>query len=164
MLLPVEITPSADEKAGSNLRLGATLKWLVCREICIPGHADLELALPVARDPSASPPIASLFAKARAHLPRPAPGSWKIHATLDEHRFELTVLTGKPEERGGFFPLEPNQIDNAAAPKAIPLDRGLKIEMPKSDQLLKAPPRLKGVLVLAGERGYVIEAAVTTGK
>ena len=147
------------------MHLNATVKWLVCREICVPGRADLALTLPV-RTGTSGPPSSthSLFAKARADLPRPTPKSWKVTAKLDEHRFVLNVDTGKRETAATFFPLEPNQIENAAPQKASPFARGIRIEMQKSDQLLKAPLRLKGVLVFASGQGYVIEAPVTASK
>jgi thiol:disulfide interchange protein DsbD len=106
----------------------------------------------------------SLFAKARADLPRPAPKSWNVAASLDMHRFVLNVDTGKRETEAAFFPLEPNQIENAAPQKVSPSARGIRIELQKSDQLLKPPPRLTGVLVFASGEGYVIEAPVITSK
>ena len=162
VLLPVEIRPAG---GGSEVQLNATVKWLVCREICVPGHADLELTLPM-RMGMAGPPSSthSLFAKARADMPRPAPKSWRVSATLDQHRFVLNVDTGKREIGATFFPLEPNQIENAAPQEAIPLSGGIQLEIQKSDQLLKGPAHLPGVLVFASGQGYVIEAPVTTSK
>ena len=85
-------------------------------------------------------------------------------AHLDEHRFVLDVITGKRETAATFFPLEPNQIENAAAQKASPLAQGIRIEMQKSDQMLKAPSQLKGVLGFASGQGYLIEAPVIASK
>lgn len=39
----------------------AKIKWLACREICIPGSADLELALPVTTQPPALSTHAEFF-------------------------------------------------------------------------------------------------------
>ena len=165
VLLPVEIRPPASLGVGSDVQLSATVNWLVCREICVPGRAALELTLPIRKGTPGPPsPMHSLFAKARADLPRPAPPSWKVTANLDEHRFVLNVDTGKRETEATFFPLEPNQIENAAPQKASPFSRGIRIELQKSDQLLKSPPHLTGVLVLASGQGYVIEAPVITSK
>lgn len=44
---------------GQALPIRARVKWLACREICIPGSAELELALPV----SAQAPVASTHAE-----------------------------------------------------------------------------------------------------
>ena len=161
----MKITPPLKLEGGSDVHLNATVSWLVCREICVPGRADLALTLPV-RTGTPGPPSSthSLFAKAQADLPRPAPKSWKVTANLDEHRFVLNIDTGKRETAATFFPLEPNQIENAAPQKASPFAQGIRIEMQKSDQMLKAPLQLKGVLGFASGQGYVIEAPVTASK
>jgi len=41
------VTAARSAKAGSTLPLAAHVEWLACRDICIPGRADVELALPV---------------------------------------------------------------------------------------------------------------------
>ena len=164
-LLPVEITPPEKLDGGSEVQLNATVNWLVCREICVPGRAALGLKLPVRKGTLEPPsPLHSLFAKARADLPVPAPKSWKVTSNLDEHVFVLNVDTGKRETGAAFFPLDPNQIENAAPQKVSPFSRGIRLELEKSDQLLKAPPRLRGVLVFTSGKGYVIEAPVITSK
>ncbi|HXW14777.1 MAG TPA: protein-disulfide reductase DsbD domain-containing protein, partial [Terriglobia bacterium] len=163
VLLPVKITPPV--KISSDVQLNAAVSWLVCREICVPGHADLVLTLPI-RTGRPGPPSStySLFAKAQAELPPPAPKSWKVTADLDEHHFVLNVLTGKRETTATFFPLEPNQIENAAPQKASPLAHGIRIEMPKSDQMLKVPLRLRGVIKFASGQGYLLGAPVIASK
>jgi hypothetical protein len=92
------------------------------------------------------------------------PKSWRVSATLDQHRFVLNVYTGKRETGATFFPLEPNQIENAAPQKAIPLSRGIRLEVQKSDQLLKTPAHLSGVLVFPSGQSYVIAAPLITSK
>ncbi|HMD83252.1 MAG TPA: protein-disulfide reductase DsbD domain-containing protein [Terriglobia bacterium] len=165
VLLPAEISPPAKLAAGADVQLNATVSWLVCREICVPGRAALALTLPTGNGtPGPASPMHPLFAKARADLPRPAPKSWKVSANLDKYRFVLNVDTGIRETGATFFPLEPNQIENAAPQKASPSSRGVRLEMEKSDQLLKAPPRLTGVLVLPAGQGYVIEAPIVASK
>jgi thiol:disulfide interchange protein DsbD len=165
VLLPVEIRGPVRLGKGSEVQLSATVNWLVCREICVPGRAALELTLPIRKGTAGPPsPMHSLFAKARADLPRPAPQSWKVTASLDEHLFVLNVDSGKQETGATFFPLEPNQIENTAPQKASPSSRGIRIELQKSDQLLKPPPRLTGVLVFASGQGYVIDAPVVTSR
>jgi thiol:disulfide interchange protein DsbD len=51
--------------AGSSLPLRASVKWVACRQICIPGSATLELILPV----SGAPPAASTHAELFEHVP-----------------------------------------------------------------------------------------------
>ena len=165
VLLPVTITPPEKIVGGSDVQLNATVSWLVCREICVPGRADLALTLPIRTDrPGPSFYNYTLFAKAQAELPLRAPKSWKVTANLDEDHFVLNVLTGKRETTATFFPLEPNQIENAAPQRASPLAQGIQIEMQKSDQMLKVRSQLKGVLEFASGQGYLIDAPVIASK
>jgi thiol:disulfide interchange protein DsbD len=161
VLLPAQIEPPATLGAGHEVQLRATVKWLVCREICLPGRADLNLTLPVVKGARGKPSAwHSLFAKTRASLPRPTPDSWRLFVTLEGQRFLLNADTGKPETAAIFFPSEPNQVENAAPQKVNSSSRGFQLELQKSDLLLKPVQRLAGLLVLASGQGYVIQAPV----
>ena len=46
----------------TEISVTAHVEWLACREICLPGKADLELMLPVSTTPPALSPHAKLFA------------------------------------------------------------------------------------------------------
>src|SRR3954471_19671526 len=60
--------------AGGTAPLRAEASWLACAEICIPGTAKLDAALPVTEKPAvADPAAAALFAAARRQAPVPAP-------------------------------------------------------------------------------------------
>lgn len=52
---------------AETINLAASVKWLVCEEICIPGGADVDLELPVAA--TAEPANVELFEKYSALLP-----------------------------------------------------------------------------------------------
>lgn len=69
LLLPVPVSVPA--QAGGPVELRARAQWLVCREVCIPGEAELALKLPVAASagPSAQAP---LFERAAIATPRQA--------------------------------------------------------------------------------------------
>ena len=71
----VPIAVAADLAPGTRQTLQATAKWLVCKDVCIPGSADLALELPVATQ--AAPINAATFDAARAKLPAAAPEGWK---------------------------------------------------------------------------------------
>lgn len=64
-----------DARPGTRARFSASLDWLVCREACIAGSGEVELALPVL-DADATPGIgagAARIASARARVPKPLP-------------------------------------------------------------------------------------------
>jgi DsbC/DsbD-like thiol-disulfide interchange protein len=165
VLLPVEIQPPSSFGVATKVQLSAEVHWLVCREICVPGHAAINLTLPIGRSAAGTPSnVGHLFAQARAELPRGAPSSWKVTATLDQHHWTLNLETGSREANAAFFPLHANQIENAAAQKATSTSQGIRIEIQKSDQMLKPPARFSGVVVLASKQGYLIDAAVTVSK
>jgi len=160
VLLPVTIHAPASLAAGTPAPIVADAKWLVCREVCIPEHAQLHLELPVAQHAKENPNAAALFAKTEKLLPRPMPHGWKTSAASEKDDFVLSVVAGSPIEKVEFFPLEPNQIDNAAAQRLRPTADGVKLVLKKSDLLTKPIQVLRGVLVLGSGTAYRIEAPV----
>ena len=49
LLVPIDVLAGLDAAAPAHL--GATVKYLVCAEICIPGEGELALDLPAGREP-----------------------------------------------------------------------------------------------------------------
>ncbi|MBX9689337.1 MAG: thioredoxin family protein [Candidatus Obscuribacterales bacterium] len=49
-VIAAELQAPADLKAGTELKFQATVKWLACKDACVPGSAKLELTLPVAAE------------------------------------------------------------------------------------------------------------------
>ena len=47
--------------AYEDLPIRAHVEWLACKEICVPGFADLQLMLPVSTNPPARSALATLF-------------------------------------------------------------------------------------------------------
>jgi DsbC/DsbD-like thiol-disulfide interchange protein len=160
-LLMVPLHPPADLPAVDSIKLGATVKWLVCREICIPEQADLTLSLPIQRKEARTESHwHELFARMRARLPTPGPRDWKVIAVSQKDQFVLSIQTGSPQSQATFFPLEPNQIENAGPQEASRLPRGVRLKLRKSDQLLKPISHLIGVVELGSGRAFVVDAPV----
>jgi thiol:disulfide interchange protein DsbD len=151
----------ANLAAQGPAQIAAEVKVLVCREICIPGKAQVSLTLPV--KPQTSPvnaQSADLFAAARKALPRPAPANWKFGLSETNDSFVLTGNLGRRITEAIFFPLAESQVSNAAPQTLVPTASGFSLTLRKSDQLLKPIARLKGVLVLSGERAYSIDVPI----
>jgi thiol:disulfide interchange protein DsbD len=95
--LPVTITPPADLKPGETVALKADAEWLMCSDVCIPGNADVSLALPISAD--APQPDSQWSAKIDAtlsHLPRALP-DWRVAASRDAKTVTLTIMpAGNP--------------------------------------------------------------------
>src|SRR5690606_11970378 len=89
ILLPVQIQAPAGIAAGGKVELKAKAKWLVCKEICLPGSSELFLSLPVAREGASSPESAhsALFARALADLPLTV-SPWTFRARI----FDSTIV------------------------------------------------------------------------
>jgi thiol:disulfide interchange protein DsbD len=145
-----------------SAELAAQISVLVCREMCIPGKAQLALSLPVnPQAPVADARTAELFAAARKRLPRPAPANWKIALAEENSSFELTVRLGRPITQAAFYPLVESQIDNATPQKLVSAPNGFRLTLQKSDRLAQPISRLKGVLVFSAGQAYSIDVPLS---
>jgi thiol:disulfide interchange protein DsbD len=97
LLLPVQV--AADAQAGETAHLRARLDWLVCKDICLGGDAEVALDLPVVADAAQAQATAAapLFAAARARLPQPLPEGHSagapdpVHLTLGQRSARLVA-------------------------------------------------------------------------
>jgi DsbC/DsbD-like thiol-disulfide interchange protein len=162
VMILVPIRSSVNQSTDQTVQIGADLRVLVCREICIPGKAQLSLAIPVQRHPAIPDPRArDLFATARELLPRPTPAEWKVYVSADSESFKLSVNAGHAVKEAIFFPSTESQVENAAPQQLLPSGTGFQLTLHKSDQLLKPIGRLQGVLVLSGNQPYAIDVPIS---
>jgi DsbC/DsbD-like thiol-disulfide interchange protein len=162
VMLLVPMHAEAAAATQGLAQIGAEVKVLVCREMCIPGKAQLSLTLPVkSQPPVADARAAGWFVAAHKSLPRPAPASWKISVTDADDAFVLAATLGERVAHADFFPREESQVKDAAPQQFAAVPGGFQLTLRKSDQLLKPIARLKGVLVLPGDRGYIIDVPVS---
>jgi thiol:disulfide interchange protein DsbD len=159
LMVPIHGPQFINNEQSRGLRFAVEAKWLVCREVCIPEHANLELFLhsgPIKENPA----TAKLFADAEKLLPVAMPHVWRAVAESRKNDFLLMIAASKPITRAIFFPLDPGQIDNPAPQKLEPMASGAKITLKKSDLLLKPVNVLRGVLAVPGGPAFRIEAPV----
>jgi thiol:disulfide interchange protein DsbD len=168
VLLPLIIQPDKSLTASAPVELKGNLRVLVCREICIPGKASLDLTVPVRQQPAK--PIANnegLFAKARAAMPLPQPPNWA--ASVAVAKSDLTLkIQGLKESRGIlFFPAQPDAIENAAPQRVSQAAGGIAVTLKRPSDSNQPPSRLEGLLVVpAGDgstRGYEVSANAAEG-
>lgn len=160
VVLPVRLTVAAGTTASPST-IRASLRWLVCHDICLPGNATLELAFPLAEaDRRQVDAWRVAIENARALVPRPAPSLWRASASASGDFFVVDVITGQRDEHGVFFPLDASQINDSAPQAVSPAAAGLRFTLRRSDQLVHNPARLRGVVSLPGGRAYVIDAPV----
>ena len=79
----------------------------------------------------------------------------------DEFRLRLRI--GKVLAAPQFFPLEPEQVENAAPQNVSATPGGLLLRLKKSNHLLKPISRIKGLVVVAGT-AYLVDVAVLQSK
>lgn len=164
LLVPVAVPAAPDP--GETVRLDATVNYLVCAEICIPGEAKLGLSLPVGAPAKPDPAVAERFAAARRNIPVPAP--FAVRFAAEPHDLRLIVpaaaIAGIEQPTAVFFPDDDNVIDHSAEPNVAVRGGGLELVMAKSASPTAAvPAALNGVLVLRGaegnQRGYTVSAS-----
>ncbi len=139
----------------------AKVDWLVCREVCIPGKAELETTRPVtdtATKAATVQPDATLYARLANRLPQPPPSAFEAGFQPTAAGFRLTVLTGQKETQASFFPADQNVLDNPAPQKLTPTAKGLTLDLKKDANLTTNPAQLRGVLELSNGRAYEIAA------
>ncbi len=100
ILLPVEL--SSEHPMGSAVRVRAKLSWLVCREGCVPGGTEVELAIPTAATSSPGAESAR-FEQARARLPQPADSLARQGGSVAWQDTTLTVSVPGAESLA-FYP------------------------------------------------------------
>lgn len=160
VLFPFTLTASREAKAGAA-PLHAHVTWLVCREVCIPGKADLELDRTVTDAAGIGGPVASdleLMQRLSDRLPQPLPATAKAGFTSTPTGYRLTVETGQHETSGEFFPADQDVIANAAPQKVTAAAKGLTLDLPKDPSATTKPAELRGLLELSGGRAYEFAA------
>jgi len=162
VLLPVSIRVPASYSSGKAVTLSADIRYLICRDVCIPAKAQASLSIPSASTSAAAQ--RDLFRTAFNDAPKAWPAGWKAQAVDNGGSFLLSLETGESESKATFFPLVEDQVDNSAAQSLRPTPQGLQITLKKSDQLLKPIAALKGVVVLDAGRSFEISAPVTGKK
>ena len=159
VLFPVKLDVAPTVKQGKAV-LHAKVSWLVCREVCIPGKAELETTLgllptaPPAQSGSALD--AGLMSRFEKLLPLPLPPAGKAVFQATKSGFRLAVETGQRERQAVFFPDQSYILSNPAKQKLIPTAKGVILELAKDPDLTVPPAQLTGVLELAGGRAYRI--------
>ena len=141
-------TPDAAPAAGSGpMRLGARIKWLVCREACVPGQADVALDLAAGGASAPDPAVTGLFARARAALPAPLPVKARLVGDDARLTLFLDLPTGDGAPRGAYFySADLETVDHSGPQTWLADARGARLVIPASPYARTPAARLRGVL------------------
>ena len=143
---------AASTSTADPVMFEAGVSWLVCREVCIPGGAQVSVSLPVRRG-IAAPANRSLFEQFAARVPRAKAAdaglevSHGVAATAQEIAVDLAVRhDGSAEVRAvEFLPLDLDGFEFSTRPEP---DGGLRLSLkPYADRDLTL---LSGVLQYTG--------------
>ena len=160
VLFPFNLDAASSAKPGP-VALHAKVAWLVCREVCIPGKAELEVDRVIA---AASAQVAAvsldreIYDRLVGRLPLPLPTADRAVFEPTASGFRLAVSTGQRETQAVFFPDDQNIVDNPAPQTLTPAKAGFVLDLKKDSNLTANPPQLKGVIELSGGRNYEIVA------
>jgi thiol:disulfide interchange protein len=153
---------------GSSVNPGpgtidAKVSWLVCREVCIPGKADLGMRVQLGRAAPAAVTTSSvdeiLLQRGADSLPKSLPQSDQAIFQPSPSGFRLALTTGWRETHAEFFPEDQDILNNPAPQTVTPTATGLVLDLKKDPNLTAAPGQLKGVIELSGGRNYEIAAS-----
>ncbi|MCS3656152.1 protein-disulfide reductase DsbD family protein [Salinibacter ruber] len=157
VLLIATVTPPDTLTPGTTATLGGRAKWLICEEICLPAHSDVEVTLPVAEEASPKPGRASAFEAARAKHPKRV-SDWSVGAGRSEGRY--TLILGAPDgarpdlEGAYFFPAEKSVVDPGAPQPVTRNGDTYTIALRQSAYAQAPADRLRGVLVAPEGTGW----------
>ena len=105
VLLLAELTPPGDLPQGASVTLEASVSWLVCSKTCVPGHAIVNLTLPVSA--AAEPANGVLFSETRARLPQADPLPVQLVWKPGDTETLIKVSGLSAETRLDYFPIDP---------------------------------------------------------
>ena len=161
---PVTISAGPSVKPGPA-HLDAQVSWLVCAQVCIPGKAHMGIDLqvqPGAPSPSQEPLLGAL-GEAITLIPKPLPAGDKFSVAADGQQFRLTLVDGKREGDGEFYPYDKDPTDlivNAAEQNIEAQRDGIQLYVKRSPELTTLPATLHGVFKLSDTVAYDVSAPV----
>jgi thiol:disulfide interchange protein DsbD len=139
---------------GSSVTVKLVTQWLVCKEECLPGKAELSVSLPVTATQGVPSQEAALFENTFSAIPAPLD---RVSVAIEEQDDSLNValipLDGRfLPGRAAFFPEDPRIISNAAPQESTKDGEVLTIRLKRDRNRKESISRLRGVLV--SEQGW----------
>lgn len=162
---PVTVTAEPNAKADStgNVRLKASLNWLVCKETCVPGKADLQMDLklvPAWTAVSHEGERVGALGLALSHMPKPVPANSSFTAQSHGTDLVLTATLGSVPKDAEFYPIEPDQIADSSEQPIDLLDNGVRIRMQRPPDAKAPLKELHGLLKISNEDSYDVRVPV----
>ena len=170
--LLMEITAPATLAAGTTVKLPATVEWLMCQDVCMPGDAKLEITFTVGAA-AADPKWTKAIADTRGKLPKAATG-WTVTATHTDKiaTLRLTPKPGNSHQPADLHFFAADAFTDYTALNTVTQENGTwVITAPLDAAADKAAPKLTGVLASSngwsagsGYDGLAIEVPFSDSK
>ena len=147
---PMTITPPATLTPGQKITLSGKAGWLMCDpNTCVPGKADLSIALEVGAAAAPSPE-ATAIASAVSRLPQPVTTPMKVALEGGNVVLTATLPAGSIPEGAklAFHPLKNQVLDPFADPAITVTGETVTISGPKHESLTASPADFAGVLAV----------------
>lgn len=150
--------------ASKRADIAADVRYLVCREVCVPAKEHLAVAVPLDGKGKESAE-AGIIQTAAASLPKPLPSGVHVSATSKSDNFVLAVNSKRPDFGvvSDFIPFDIQVIENSAKPVIEHGKSMTTMTLKKSEQLNQPMSRLRGLLI-ASDKAYEISIPVTESK
>jgi cytochrome c biogenesis protein CcdA len=167
LLVPVSVDGNFQPSQGGNLH--ALLNWLACKDICIPGRAELNLNMPVVTNISGITfnSFKNYFDQTRQYLPKLIP-TITSHAFLDGKQWHIDIQTPiKGQEDFIFYPFRDDVIEHAAPQHTQITSNGYQLTLIKSHLYQGSLKVIEGIVVnptgwddLGKTKAIVIQAPI----
>ncbi|AXC14842.1 Cytochrome c-type biogenesis protein DsbD, protein-disulfide reductase [Acidisarcina polymorpha] len=158
VVFPILLHAAASLPPGALPAAAAKVNWLVCREVCIPGKAELTLPLTVAAAGNPGKDTSqALIQSYQQKLPQPLPPDAKASFAATPTGFSVVMKTGRQESSAQFFPYDQSQIDNPAKQLIKPLKDGIQLDIKKDENLKTTLSALHGLVVFPDGRSYDVQ-------
>ena len=146
----VNITVPASWPKDTPLILKTKARWLVCKDVCIPDSADLELSLPVADTVQLDAHHSARFERDRALLPQTLPAIATAQFAIADGAFSLALQgAGLPKAKKiEFFPLAGDLVNHAAPQQLAEQAGNWRLTQALSPYYVLMPKTVEGLWVL----------------
>lgn len=168
VLYPAKWTSSQELKIGDNATVVANVKWLICKEECVPGRATLTLKLPVTNPGNLSAISGThtkLFAATVASLAKPSADQVRMSLSTDGDRLE--ILTAFNDRKSSaqkdlryffFFPEGEYGIGANALQTARLTKDGILLTVPRKEK--KPVGEIRGALKISENQSLSISTVI----
>lgn len=160
VLLPVRVHAPAG--VSQPIPIHAAVKWLVCKDLCLPAKANVDLLLAAGPKAAVNPQAAPLFRQAREAMPRPFPKGWRVSVEDAKDEIRLRVNSAGKLHSAVFFPLDASVIEDSSPQQVMKSASGFTLTLKKSDQFTGPLTRLRGVLADSDWHSYAISVPVAS--